>query len=397
MGRHSRLSAIAALALFLAGPGPVAGQDLTGAVVFEGRLFTQDALREDLPGRNASLALELEWHRTSADRRHVFAFAPFVRVDQHDRERTHWDVREASWTYVGRGWELRAGVRKVFWGVLESNHLVDVVNQTDLVEDLDGEAKLGQPMVNLAIVRPWGTVDLFALIGFRERMFFGRAGRPGLPFPIDVDRSVVEGRHDVDWAARWSRPLGRFDVGVSHFHGTSRDPRFVGRTGSGAIALVPVYDVIDQTGVDLQMTQGGWLWKLEAINRAGQDRRFAAAAGGVEYTFANLRGSGFDLGVLLEYSLDERRREALTPLQDDIFFGARLAFNDVRSTEILAGASVDRTTGASFVNVEASRRFGERWTLDLALRSFVAIPPSDRFLSGVRRDDYVQAAWAFHF
>ncbi len=35
----------------------------------------------------------------------------------------------------------------MYWGVAESNHLVDIINQTDAVESFDGEEKLGQPMV----------------------------------------------------------------------------------------------------------------------------------------------------------------------------------------------------------------------------------------------------------
>ena len=42
-----------------------------------------------------------------------------------------------------RDWSLSIGLGKVFWGVTEFNHLVDVINQTDLVEGIDGEAKLG--------------------------------------------------------------------------------------------------------------------------------------------------------------------------------------------------------------------------------------------------------------
>ena len=119
--------------------------------------------------------------------------------------------------------------------------------------------------------------------------------------------------------------------------------------------------------------------------------------GGFEYTLANLRSSGLDLGLLVEYSYDERGQQALTPLEDDVFVGTRLAFNDVQSTEVLGGAAIDRTSGASFLLVEASRRFGERWTLDLRVRGFVGVPSNDLFLFGVRNDDYVQASWNLYF
>ena len=119
--------------------------------------------------------------------------------------------------------------------------------------------------------------------------------------------------------------------------------------------------------------------------------------GGLEYTLGNLRSSGLDLGLLVEYSYDDRGIEALTPLEDDVFLGGRLAFNDVQTTEVLAGAVLDRTSKASFLLVEASRRLGERSTLDVRIRSFVGVPPDDVFLYGIRNDDYLQASWTLYF
>ena len=56
--------------------------------------------------------------------------APFFRYDNTDPRRTHADLREAYlllFGEIGDGeWELRAGVDQVFWGVTESQHLVDL-------------------------------------------------------------------------------------------------------------------------------------------------------------------------------------------------------------------------------------------------------------------------------
>ena len=80
----------------------------------------------------------------------------FARADSQDDERSHADLREAYWGYESDDWDVIIGVNKVFWGVTESRHLVDVINQTDLVEDIDQEDKLGQPMINIATQRNWG-------------------------------------------------------------------------------------------------------------------------------------------------------------------------------------------------------------------------------------------------
>ena len=82
-------------------------------------------------------------------------------------------------------WELRLGVDRVFWGVAESRHLVDIVNQTDLIEHPDEEDKLGQPMAHLTWSGDWGVAEVFGLPYHRARTFSGPKGR--LRFPLVAD------------------------------------------------------------------------------------------------------------------------------------------------------------------------------------------------------------------
>jgi len=165
---------------------------------------------------------------------------------------------------------------------------------------------------------------------------------------------------------------------------------------STRLALLPFYHDINQTGLDLQATTGGWLLKLEAINRYGQGDRFFAAVGGFEYTFANIKSSGIDIGLLIEYHYDERGKDATTPFDDDIFFGSRLAFNDVQSTDILGGVIIDRDTGSVFLNIEASRRIGNRYKMEFEVRSFLGVSEVD-LLYGLRKDHYLQVELARYF
>lgn len=348
-----------------------------------------------------SFALQPEYHRRWDDDRQSFSFIPFLRLDQRDSDRSHFDIRELAWLRAGSDWELRLGVRKVFWGVTESQHLADIINQTDLVENIDGEDKLGQPMVNLALIRDWGTLDLFVLPGFRERTFPGRDGRLRFGIRVDNDQAIYEsGAEDkrVDGAVRWSHYIGAWDIGLYHFYGTARDPLFVpGLTPNGEVVLIPRYDIIHQTGMDVQATLGNWLWKLELISRDGQgDRRFTALTGGFEYTYVGVFGSRTDVGVLAEYLYDDRGRDAVTPFQDDVFLGTRIAFNDVHGSELLAGVIVDRDTRSRFYNLEASRRIGNEWILSIEARVFSRMDPED-FMYALRADDYVQLQLARHF
>ena len=406
------------------------GPDVAGSVGFELRGFPYESI-SGLPseaGLSAIIRPELEWQWDDGD--HQLRFLPFFRVDQADDQRTHFDIRELIWMMRGDSWEIAAGIGRVFWGVTESQHLVDIINQTDLVENPDGEDKLGQPMVNLTLLLDWGAIDLFVLPGFRERTFPGIDGRFRPPVPIDSDRAAyesgAENRH-IDFAIRWSHYIGDWDVGVAHFHGTGREPTLVPFSvaeslGAGAslsdafaavanpdpaaavdsdsaaadAALIPYYSIIDQTSLDLTGAKGAMLWKLEATNRFGQSDRYAALTGGLEYTMIGAFNTAWDVGILVEYLWDERGRAALTNFDDDVFVGTRLAFNDIQSTDLLAGLIIDRHTGSSLVNIEMHRRIRDRYTLEVEARFFVGAQPEDRlfFFQG---DDYVSVAIARYF
>ena len=112
---------------------------------------------------NVSLVAEPELYypvRASGDSLRLTAF---LRLDAHDDERSHGDIREMKWHKVADRWELTLGVDRIFWGVTETIHLVNIINQQDFVENPDGEDLLGQPMIRLDLVRDWGTWGLFVL------------------------------------------------------------------------------------------------------------------------------------------------------------------------------------------------------------------------------------------
>ncbi|GAB4347223.1 MAG: hypothetical protein Kow006_06730 [Gammaproteobacteria bacterium] len=371
-----------------------------GSVSVQARLFEADAASPMQEEAYGSLALEPTYVNKWNGGTDLFAFTPFVRLDSADDERSHADIRELTWVHVGEIIEWRIGVRKVFWGVTEGVHLVDVVNQTDAVENVDGEDKLGQPMINLSWASDWGTVDLFVLPYFRERTFPGVDGRPRTVLPVAVEEARYESsdeeRH-VDYALRWVHSIGDWDVGLSWFKGTSRDPLLqVGVDGNGQPALIPYYAQMEQLGIDLQATKGDWLWKLEAIDRKTRFDRYTAAAAGFEYTLVGLLDTAADLGLLMEYLYDERGEGAPTSLQDDLLFGLRWTLNDAQSTEALLGVIVDRGHDGRLLSIEASRRLGRAWKITLEGRWFIDLPPADPLYPN-RDDDFVQLELARYF
>jgi hypothetical protein len=272
---------------------------------------------------------------------------------------------------------------------------VDIINQTDLVENPDGEDKLGQLMANFAWIQDWGTVDLFVMTESQVRTFPGAEGRLRFQPSVVPNQSLFVGGASTgrtDLAARWAHTLGDWDVGLSHFYGTSRDPRFALQVSEGGEAqLLPVYDLIHQTGLDVQLTRGGWLGKLEAIRRSGQGDAYSALTAGFEYTLVGVLGSVADVGLLAEYSRDSRGQEALSLFQNDLFLGSRLALNDVQSTALLVGGAIDLDTGSLFLSLEGDRRVADGWTIEVEGRVFGNTEPTEP-LFAFRRDDYLRVA-----
>jgi hypothetical protein len=178
---------------------------LSGELSLESRVFFRSPLLGEQHRHDLSAALRPEFQADWDRGRQIFTFEPFLRLDMADGDRTHFDIRTLSWETAWRQWELRVGIRQVFWGVTESVHLVDVINQTDLVDNPDGEDKLGQPMINLAMVRDWGTVDFFLLFGFRERTFPGLEGRLRAPLPICTETGASTGR--CGGRTRWASSI----------------------------------------------------------------------------------------------------------------------------------------------------------------------------------------------
>jgi len=376
--------------------------EFTGEVGFEIRLFPQAPL---YPGQHSarlspSIRFEPELRYEWGDGSWRFTGTGFLRLDAHDGRRSHVDIRELGLLYLGDGVTAFAGIGKVFWGVTEVNHLVDIINQDDAVEDIDREDKLGQPMVNFTLEGVWGSLDLFYLPRFRERTFPGDDARLRGPLPVSSDATFESGAGvwHQDFALRWSRPFGSFDLGTSFFRGTSREPRFQVETDTQNSAFLrPHYDVIDQVGVDVQWTGDAALLKLEAITRGGHGDRFVAATGGIEYTVYQLLAGNSDLGLLAEFMVDGRNADAPpTVFDNDVFVGFRWALNDVHDTSILGGPVIDYETGEMLVLVEAARRLGDDWRFELEARIF-ANTAADAPTSGIKRDGFVALRLSRYF
>jgi hypothetical protein len=374
----------------------VFAQHWSGIVQAEFTVFPKRANWPNQKSNDVSLLVMPEYYKQWENSSSSLIFVPFVRIDTQDSERSHFDIRELAYVKMSENWELQVGVGKVFWGVTEFVHLVDIINQTDGVESLEGTEKLGQPMINLSIFRPWGVIDFFVLPYFRERTFPGHQGRLRFPIVIDQNNAIYESsrkQYHTDFAARYSRSIGKWDLGISHFIGTGRDPTLLLKQvdGSGSI-LVPYYHLINQTSIDFQFVGGNWLYKLEALYRSGQDEDFVASVAGMEYTLPSKK----DINLFAEWAFDSRKEKSTSLYQNDIILGSRLNLNDPQGSVFTIGAIHDLNNSSNALKVEGSRRFGSNWRASIESWVFFNVSEND-IIYGLRDDDLFRIKMSYYF
>ena len=433
--RHlTPLIALAAMLGFSTGAALALDIDVEGNIELELRHHPHEGRHEDMEQDFASIAGEFELGLFSPSGRHAVILKPFGRYDQHDHERSHVDLREGKYRYVNGLFEASIGVDKEFWGVTEFLHLVDIINQTDNVESTDGEQKLGQPMVKVSYASRFGTLTGYALPYFRIRQYPDPVtGRPNPAFVVADNTTLFESgetggkaRRVDDVALRYHNSFGAFDVGLSWFDGTAREPQllFTGDQNStnDLPKLQAYYADVTQAGLDVQATLGPWLLKLEATQStqtlklpdpdpaarmlpslisAEKETEINRSTGGFEYTFYNLFNSGTDLGLVAEYMYDERKDAAPHPFGNDIGIGLRWTANDPQSTAILLGGLIDLDTDSSSISVEAERRIGRSFKAVLEARFIDKVGKNDgeqdRFAAVLADEDSVRFRLAYYF
>lgn len=337
-------------------------------------------------------------------------FAGFYRNDELDSERTHGDVREAYLVHYRPTpfgeLELRVGLDRVFWGVAESNHLIDIVNQTDLVENPNEEVKLGQPMIHLTLSTNSGIFELFGLPVHRQRTFPGPTGRLGFPILINTDNILYESNNEdrnFDVAIRYSHTFGSLDIGFSGFWGTNREPFFVPyAVPNQPMLFSPFYTQISQTAIDLRYQHSGWLLKFEGLHRAGAFNRlgatedYSAFVGGSEYSIFSLFGTRADMTLVAEWSVDKRRERATTRFDNDLFLASRLALNDFQGTMFTLSFLLGNDNDSMISALELSRRISDSMSLAMELVHFNQIAADD-VLYSIQNDSYLELSIKYGF
>lgn len=300
----------------------------------------------------------------------------FARGDSVDDERNLLDARELLWIHQADNYQFRMGVGQVSWGVNELFKITDLINQKDRAE-LPFQRKLGQPLASVSFY--WGEdlIELYTMYDVRPAWYPGEDGRLRYPILVDPDNQLYDRGETGFWdfAGRWKTRIGEVDVSFSHFYGVTREPYFVFNYDFNDPYLIPVYEKVNQTSIDLIYAWNDVLLKAEATYQTGSIEQFESVAGGFEYTQGGIFDSDMDLTWYVEAIWDSRDHIYGTLFDHDVGVAARFAFNDARDSNLIVGLVADYEYEEAFGYVFWTNTFGEHWTLNVTGQYFVANEP----------------------
>ena len=316
---------IASLCLF-ALPVWAGTHKVSGSIEAEIQLFPNEGALEDQEDVFGSVAIRPEYYWRSENKNHKIKTKLFYRASDPNGSRTHGDIRELSYLYDLGDWYMKAGVDSVFWGVTESAHLVDIINQTDTLDSIAGGEKLGQPMLAVGVEKSFGNIDAYVLPYFRPREFPSGPERYQITLAdqspeIDSDANYYESddeENNIDLALRWYKSFDNFDLGFSYFNGTSRAPLpvtldffnvLVDAVNNQVLNIEKIgsyYEQNQQLGLEFQYLYEDWIFKFEGAHQLVDSGDFSEVAAGFEYTFSDISPWGLDIGILAEYLWNDR-------------------------------------------------------------------------------------------
>lgn len=347
-----------------------------------------------------STALSL-FHTADLDDDLVSTLALFGRYNPFAEDPLTGDIREANLSFYGETTTLRMGIINEFWGVLETENIVDIINQRDYIESYEGDVKLGQLGLQLTIQHENANVGFYLLPFLRERRFAEGSDRlRSLPLNLSAARFDHQ-RHLPGFAARSQFFFDNLELAVSHYGGYSREPQLTLAVDPTdfSLSLVPNYAYIQQSSVDMQWILGETIFKTELFQRWGEkgDGAFFGLGTGVENEINNIFDTRASITPFLELYYDNRSSQApLTAFDNDIVVGTRVALNDVAGSVLELSLLYDWETKSAIVDLEAQRRLNQAWVFSLKGALFINTA-NDPALNNLGDDSFLRFELSYFF
>jgi len=377
---------------------PAHGQSVRGSLGAETQIYPDAPLYPD-QNRDHFQVSTYATLNASADLGNArFDMELFGRIAPDATKEASGDVRQAFVRVPFGNAEVKAGILTEKWGVLEAWNPVDIINQSDLIEDFQGKVKLGQPGVLMTLPLGDATVSFFGTNVARSRRFGQDEDRfQVLPARV-VDEHFEGGRSSPTGAIRVELPIGPVNVAVSQFIGTAREPVLTAVVGpTGLEGFRASYERISQTSFEAALVLGDSVIKTEVIHQRTNEGASWGGGVGIETSFSKIANGPGDLTLYAEAYGDSRADDAaVTPFQRDVFLGARYTFNDTDDTLLELRNTHDLEWGSDLIELRASRRVLQDAVFTFSLLK-VANEDRDPALSSLSRDTQIKLQLAQFF
>jgi len=359
-------------------------------------LYADQSAESSQPG----LASSVDWDGRFGEnnRAKLSLFAKYQSESERDYSG---DVQEAWLSLDAPSSEWRFGQLMEYWGVLEAENIVDIINPRDAEEDFQGDFKLGIPGMAFSYFSQQTEYNFWLLPYSRERQLAYGEDR-FRNFPLEKrDGEFEKGQNNTAVAIRANRVDDQIEFSVSYYYGHARMPWFELQLDNSnqPTGLTPMYDLINQASFEMLWLPGNSIVKLESFYQKNKVDDFFAAGIGFEREIPKLGTGNASLSFYGEAYYDGRDQnlsQALAIFQRDIFLGTRLALNDVSSSEFQFRWTYDLEYESSLIDIRAERRIGKNWFLNAVLYKFLHVE-SDPALETFQNDDRLRMNLIWNF
>jgi hypothetical protein len=380
--------------LFLFSMQPVVGHDFFFTFTPSLRYFPNSPVSLEQTDEDVSLRIS-GYYESCYGENNLFLFQaePFMHFSQNDHKLQHFDFRSLNIKHLNHYFNFALGFDKVHWGVMESDNIVDVINQIDFLESFVGKEKLGQPMARASFrSRTFGVVDFFLLPFFREQKYPGEKSRLRLPLPVSesVSYESARGKKHVDFASRWALSKNFYEVALSYFQGTRRNPDYaLAFSSGGQLELQPSYPQLKQGGFELILIPSFALIKFEGVYSHTKQRSHTAHTIGLEKSLLNIFSTEASINTIIEYYRDNRQSSISSIYKNEIITGVSLHLNDINDTKFKVGMAYDLKSQQRVESIGFQRRLNQNILLALESRYIDKVKPDD-YLYPFRKDSFIE-------
>lgn len=314
----------------------------------------------------------------------------FANWDSADESRRYIDVRKANFYYRHNDVTVGAGIDTFFWGVSESINVVNVLNQSDIMESLDGKVKLGQSFISASKRFSNGDISVYYLPEFNAVTF---PERPSYGLPISERNLFENNKKEGGFAARGLFYFDQYEFAISYFKGTRRSPILIPQPSANI--LTPFYVQTENILFDGVYLADDFTLKLEAKTGKELNNGFSTANVGIEYPSYIFADYIEEVTLIAEYVFDDRELTAETHGQNDLFIGAKFDFGDTNQGRARFLYSYDFDYQGQYAELSYQYRLNDYVRVKAKVMKVLTATPTDQRLYALTGEEF--AKFSLHY